>query len=372
MKLKLSNLQDVCAKMSKALDIDGFDPITNALELIATSSDSNLRMALTNYEYYVEGRVDTLINEDFIATVSADVFFKLISQLSTEEVSLSCDNNTVIITSNGTYRLPMLFNDDVPLKIPSITFDKVEKVVNVSRPDMMSVLTYNSRELIKEYDKKPVQRMYYLDDKGCITFTSGACVNNFSIQGGNQVLLSSKVINLFRLFRDSQIEWTFGECSMSGMTVKLLGLSDSVFSIVARINDDNSLIESIPKELIRNMAADKYPYTVILNKVQLLNAVERLLLFMPKDNFSKPYGKFEFMDTSVIIRDRLDVNMEKVFYSDDLVFNGEPITIILDFNDIKTILEGVKDKDVTIKFGNGVSVLIQYSHITNIIPECVL
>ena len=44
MKLKLSNLQDVCVKLSGALDSDGINTVTNALGLVANASENKLQI----------------------------------------------------------------------------------------------------------------------------------------------------------------------------------------------------------------------------------------------------------------------------------------------------------------------------------------
>ena len=372
MKLKVSNLQDVCTKLSGALDADGINAITNALELTANATENKLKVALTNYEYYVVATIETVDKEDFAATVTADVFFKLVSQLSTEMMELSVFENAVVISANGTYKLPMIFEDETLLKIPALPIDTVEKTAEVSRVDMLSVLAYNSKELTKGVVKRPVQQLYYVDGKGCITFTTGACVNDFTIAEDVPILLSSKIVNLFKLFKDTNVKWTFGASTLSGVQIRMLGLSDSAFQVVARVPGDTSLINEVPKDVIREMAVAEYPYSAILDRVHLADAIDRLLVFMPKDTYSQPYGKFEFTDSAIIVYDRLGVNVERLAYFEGSVIPTETVNVVLDFRDIKTTLEAVKDEKIVFKFGNGISTLIQYVHVTNIIPECVI
>ena len=371
MKLKLSNLQDVCVKLSSALDSDGINTVTNALGLVANASENKLQIALTNYEYYITATVDTIDNEEFNATVTADVFFKLISQLSTEFVELSIVDEAVVISANGKYKLPMIFEDDVLLKIPPLSIDTVEKVTTISKANMLSILTYNSKELLKGETKNPVQKLYYLDGKGCITFTTGACVNDFAISEDVPTLLSPKIVNLFKVFTEDNINWTFGNSTISGVAIKMLGIADSGFQVITRVPSNNTLINTVPKDVIREMAVAKYPYSVVLNKEYLSNAIERLLVFMPRDMYPQPYGKFEFTDKGVTIYDKLGVNVETLTYLDGSSALTDTITVVLDFRDIKTTLDAVKDETITLKFGNEISILIQYSHLTNVIPECV-
>ena len=43
----------------------------------------------------------------------------------------------------------------------------------------------------------PIQRLYYMDERGAVTFTSGACINNFTLEKPVKILLNNKLVKLF-------------------------------------------------------------------------------------------------------------------------------------------------------------------------------
>ena len=74
----------------------------------------------------------------------------------------------------------------------------------------VSLYNYNTKQLNIGSVAKPVQKMFYIDNEGCITFTSGACVNNFTLEKPIRVLLNSRLVNLFKLFKDELVQFNLG------------------------------------------------------------------------------------------------------------------------------------------------------------------
>ena len=87
------------------------------------------------------------------------------------------------------------------LEIPVITIENKTLEMNINSSVLDSIVTYNSRQLAIGSVAKPVQKMFYVDNKGCITFTTGACVNSFELEKPFSLLLNSRLVNLFKLFK---------------------------------------------------------------------------------------------------------------------------------------------------------------------------
>ena len=175
MIIRCEELQKVCSKILFAVDASNNSIITETLEM---NTDANyLYMSITNREYFVKVKLDIQKEVEFSATVAADVFLKLVSKMTTETIEFSTQNNYLIVKGNGTYKLPMIYEGDTLLKLPEITIDNITSQFDVSRHILNSITNYNSKELSKKHVvSNPVQSMYYIDEKGCITFTRGAFV----------------------------------------------------------------------------------------------------------------------------------------------------------------------------------------------------
>ena len=119
--IKTEELNAICNKVLYALDTNGLSSITETLELIL--ENNILHMQITNREYFLKIKLDTGTNEDFHATVNAEVFLKLIPKFTTELISMDIEKNCLIVIGNGEYKLPMIYEDANLLELPEITID---------------------------------------------------------------------------------------------------------------------------------------------------------------------------------------------------------------------------------------------------------
>ena len=232
-----------------------------------------------------------------------------------------------------------------------------------------SILTYNSKELSKGIISKPIQKLYYMDELGAITFTSGACVNSFTLPKPVKVLFNNRLVKLFKLFKDGEVEFTLGFDSISEEIVQTKVRFESEFvTITAILSCDDSLLGSVPCGGIRGRANANYPYSVNVNKEAIIQTINRLTLFNSgKSAFSKPYGKFVFGKDSVTIYDYNMENSEVVNYSSGEV--SDEYTAMLNLNDLKTTLETCVESHLCISFGDSSAVVISRGNIKNVIPE---
>ena len=180
MILRIETLQDACKDILTAVDSNELSTITETLELIA--KDGNMCMNVTNKEYFVQVNIPVDKDVEMHATVNANLFLKLIAHTTTDTVELNVVDTNLIIKANGTYKIPLIYDNDTLLKLPEIVINNVTNEFNISSDVLKTILNFNSKELTKGTISKSVQKLYYVDDKGCITFTNGACVNTFSLE----------------------------------------------------------------------------------------------------------------------------------------------------------------------------------------------
>ena len=212
--------------------------------------------------------------------------------------------------------------------------------------------------------------MYYVDRKGCITFTTGACVTNFDLGGDVTMLLSPKVVKLFKLFTDDTVSFKLGQDSNDGVSQTKVSFSTDSVNINAILMSDENMVNSVPKDAIRNMATNTYDNSIVVNRQVLLNSVNRLLLFVGTSTITRPYCKFKFDGSNTMtVYDKDEINNEKISIENDVTPNYE---MIIDLTDIKLVLEASRDEFITMNFGNQQSMVIQRPGVYNVIPECVI
>lgn len=371
MIIRTELIKETCSKILTAVDDNGLSVVTELLELEAKGE--YLHLAVTNREYFTEVRLP--LGEEVAhlhATVNAKLFLKLISLTTSDTIELHSDGSTLTVKGNGSYKLPIVFENDNMMLLPRIEIDNVTSEMTLDGETLISILQYNSKEISKNSVVKPVQKLYYVDDKGCITFTTGACVNSFTLDSPIRVLFNNKLVKLFKLFKDKKVNFSLGYDAISNDIVqtKVKFECDDIV-ITAILACDDTLLNSVPVTAIRNRANTIHPYSVTLSKGALVETFNRLLLFTnegSKDS-SKFYSAFEFGTDSVTVYDYGKKNSEVLYYNNEDSNITDTYTAILDITDVKNVLDTCDEQYVTINFGDTQAIVIPRQSVRNVIPE---
>lgn len=370
MILRTEGFKEVCSLILAATDGNEISTLTETLELV--TEDKTLYLNVTNKEYYASVKFELDHEEEFHATVNATLFLKLIAAVTTETIELVCHDTYITIKANGNYKIPLIFENDKLMELPLISIENKTVEMNIAGAVLESILNYNTKELAVGSLAKPVQKMFYVDQQGCITFTSGACVNSFSLEKPIRVLLNSRLVKLFKLFKNSMVKFALGYDPISDTIIQTkVSFATDKIKLTAITSCDDSLLNQVPVAAIRNRATKNYPHSVVLSKDALVDAVNRLLLFSAgygsKENV-KPYSLFEFTEDKVTIYDNNKENTEVLTYSNNTVLS-QPYTMSLDLIDFKKVLDGCTEQYVTLNFGDGKACVVVRNAIRNVLPE---
>lgn len=368
MIINTKQLQDCAKKILNALDNDiSSSQYNDLVEISATGNILNLNV--TNKEYYVSTSIELETAENFRAVVEAKLFLNLISKLTTHTVELNISDNTLIIKSNGNYKIALIYSGKELVRLPEIAIDNPTLSFKIDSDILLSIVTYNSLEINKNNANRLVQKMYYVDEEGCITFTAGACVNNFKLDVPVKLLLSGKVVKLFKLFKPgSSVDFTLGYDTVQGLITPKVKFETDSIKISALLPSDSSLVESVPVKAIRGRANEIYKYSVSLQRELVLQAINRLLLFNSLASpINKNYGTFKFSPTELTIMDCQEENHESIKYEDGNVL--EEYTAYLDIVDLKNRLDSCHDSSILLNFGDNTAFVLLRENIRDVIPE---
>ena len=366
MVIRIEDLKDVCSIILSAVDSSDISKLNDTLEL--KTENNILYLNVTNKEYFAQVKLNMDEKISFHATVNASLFLNLVSKTTSNTVELKVKNNFLEFKGNGNYKIPLIYDGESLLELPKIEISNVSSSFDIETSILHSIMKYNSKELVKGVVSRPVQNLYYVDDKGCITFTSGACVNNFTLKSPIKILLSNRVVKLFKLFKKDKINFTVGHQNTSGGVIQTrVKFEDDKISVYAILPGDDSLISSVPVSAIRGRANKIYDYSVTFNRVALSDALNRLLLFNSKQ--PNAFRKFVFNKESVIISDLDEINKEEVDYINSLNI-GDSYRAVFDILELKTVLDGYKDEYIIFKFGDHQAAVLAKNNILNVIPEC--
>lgn len=371
MILKLEDLKNACTKILTAIDNNSDSNLNGKVELKTT--DGILYLNATNKEYFVKVKLAQCA-EDFHATVTADLFLKLVAQLCTEDVEFTIDDSQLFIKADGKYKLPLIYDMDHVLDLSEIIINNPTVNFEIDGAILDSILRNNSKELLKLAKNKTaavnqIQKMYYIDEEGAITFTTGACVNKFTLAKPVKLLLNGNLVKLFSLFKNVPVNFTLGYDAISDEIIqtKVKFEADDV-CVTAILNCDDTLIKSMPAELVRNMAFNDYPYVITMEKDALLKAIKRLITLSANDLGAKVPGRFTFNKSECIVSDYSKENVETIKYANDFA-NDFTYEVMFDLVDFKLALENNNDQYITLSFGNEQALVIAKDNIYSVIPE---
>lgn len=374
MILRIEELQQSCSKILAAVDSNTISILTETLQL--KTENRNLYISVTNREYYAQVKIPMNEDIDFHATVNANLFLKLISQITTDVVEINIVGNVLVVKGNGTYKLPLIYDGDVLLDLPVIEINNPTVNFEIDSNVLLSMLQFNSKELTKGIISKSIQKLYYLDEEGAVTFTTGACVNSFSLDKPVKVLLNDRLVKLFKLFKGEKVNFTLGYDAISDDIIQTkVRFETSDIVITAILSCDDSMLKSFPVNAVRGRANATYPYSININREQLIQTISRLLLFSSatsSKDIIKPFSTFEFKKDCVIVYDTNKENKEEIYYTNSVSGIEDSYSAILDLNDVKSTLEACTEQYVAIHFGDGQAIVLSRGNVKNVIPECKL
>ena len=374
MILKTKPFQEAANKILVAV---GLDRANANLELAA--KDTALFLRVTNREQYAAVKFELEQPSDFRAVVDATLFLNLIAGINTEEFELAInDTNINVKAGKSSYKLAMIYENDKLMELPVIKLEPSEVTVSmpVSYDILMSILNVNAREIqkAKKLDVNELQRYYYIDETGCFTFTTGACVNAFSLEKPIKLLLTDKVVKLFKLF-NSDVWMTYGHnVNSDGSLQPIVAFQTEDVYVATRLLNDEGCIHKIkaPCDAMKNLIKEVYDHNLVLSASDMSAAIARLLMFHKNSNAKADLyfvpAVVNFTDTELTISDMSGDNHEVVTVENGSATPGG-YSMGVNLIDLKFVLDSCKNEHITMNCGNKKSIIINRGTISNVIAE---
>jgi hypothetical protein len=374
MILKTKNFQEAANKILVAV---GLDRAAANLELAA--KDTALYLRVTNREWYCAIKFELETPTEFRAVVDANLFLNLISGISTEEFELEIKDTVVVVKAGkSSYKLAMIYENDQLMKLPIIKLDQEQVTVNmtVAQDILMSILNVNSREVqkAKKVEVNELQRYYYIDETGCFTFTTGACINAFTLEKPIKLLLTDKVVKLFKLFgTDVWLSYGHQVNADNSLQPIVVFQTEDVY-VATRLLSDEGCIQKVkaPCDAMKALAKEVYEHNLVLSATDLSAAISRLLMFhknsSAKADLSFVPASVEFSNTELTISDLSGDNKEVITIENGSSTPGG-YSMGVNLIDLKAVLDSCKNEHITMNCGNHKSIIICRANISNVIAE---
>ena len=373
MILQTEKFQDSSKKILNAVDTDSaLKNVASAYDTLELEASGKvLHLNATNGEYFVSISLPLDEEASIKAVVDAKLFLALISKITTKTVELTTTDSALVVKANGTYKFPLKYDVDSMIVLPRIEVNNPTSTFVVSGATLISVLNNNSRE-VNLNSTKQVQKLYHLDQEGCITFTnSSACVNSFNLNTTTKMLLTQKLVKLFKLFKDDDVNVTLGFEDVGGVAQMRVKFEQDNVVITSILTNDQALFSSVPVTAIRTRANKVFDYSVSFDKKAFLEAVDRLLLFDTTNSLNRGVGIFEFDETNVTIYDWRKANSEILPYVATVAY-PDAYTCNLDLEAMRDIVSNLDAQVFTLNYGDNQAVVISSGNIKNVITQRVI
>ncbi len=353
-------LQDSCKKILDAV-VTGTESENLELQVIGR----DLHLSVASNEYYVSVKIPLDIETPFHAVVSAKLFLTLVSKFTTKDVDLNVTQTYLAVKANGNYKLPLVCdNMGNMISLRKITIDNETNSFTISNDILQSILKYNLKVWSGNCDTA-VKKLFYIDDKGAITYNNGACVNGFNLAQPVTLFLTEKVIRLFKLFKND-VTFTIGQDEFGDSFITKVGFTDENVSLYAALNIDSSITGTFPVSAIRRYSETVYQNTVNLNKADMLDAINRLSLFTDKN--APSYVFIEFGNDQLTLYDARKENSEVIEYNGTTLDLPENCTFPYWTSDLRLTLETCDEEFLNLSFGDK-SIIISRGTVKNIIAR---
>ena len=155
MIIKTGDFKKICTTVLSATDNSEISTLTETLELKTVGT--MLYLNVTNKEYYVSVAFPLEHEETFHAAVNANLFLKLIAAVTSDSIELYVQDNYLKVKANGDYKLPLIFENDALMQLPTIEIANPTLSMNISSDVLESIVNFNSKQLAIGTVAKPVQ-----------------------------------------------------------------------------------------------------------------------------------------------------------------------------------------------------------------------
>ncbi|HPP75825.1 MAG TPA: hypothetical protein PLU88_11950 [Armatimonadota bacterium] len=341
--------QEMVTKASKGASGNKLLPITGmmAIEL----KNNVLMLTTTDAANFLKVRADKIQGDDFYAVVPEEVFTKLISKLTSENVILTLKENSVEVKGDGVYNIPLPMDEDGPVKFPEYKFKKSGEPGVLSLGAVKAVLAVNKAAVAKTIDT-PCLSGYYVDDIVITTNENVICFNELKLLDDQPTLISSDMMELLALNTQENIKY-YRDGS------NLLFETDDV--IVFGPQHDG--INMFPVQEVKGYLNEQFQSVCKLPKLLLQNVIDRLSLFI--EPYDKNGAYFNFTKDGLKVTSKKSSSVEVISYQESQ--NFEPFICCVDIPLFKSQIDAIPGEVVELWYGHPAAIKIVSGKVTQVI-----
>lgn len=277
--IKTSTLQGLMTKAVKGASNSKFNVLTGLLHVVL--ENGVLTLTTTDSDNYLTIKQKDVTGDNLSFTVNVNTFSKLVFKTSSENIKVSVTNDTISITGNGTYKIPVQLDaDGSEIKYPTHEINNPEFSGSVKTSVLKSIAQYNKPSLALTMEKPYLTR--YMCTEDCVISGDeyNVCRNNVSTFNTN-ILISPVVMDLLCMCEEEEISYSIYQNNMLFETPTM-----KLFSLVS---DGSS---EYPVDIIKSITDQEYVSDCVIPKTTMINVIDRLSIFINDDDQNGLYMTF--------------------------------------------------------------------------------
>ena len=353
MKLLINTnlIQTMVAKSMKGASCNKMIPITGLMAIQLKEHRLTLITTdATNYLYVAEDKVD---GEDFYVVVQADMFSKLISKLTCENVTLEVIENTLCVKGNGNYKIELPLNEEGELiKYPDpLSKDTALEDAGEINLSTVRLVLNTSKAALATSLEVPCYTGYYAGDKIVSTDTYKICGIDIKLFD-EPALISAETMDLLNVFVDEKI--------------KVLRANNTIVFETPSSTIYGKLMDSIADyqiDAISGLLDQEFESSCKISKSELLKLLDRLSLFVSAYDKNGIY--LTFTQSGLQIDSKQANSTELISYSESSKF--KPFTCCIDIEMLNSQVKANTSDSIEIHYGEENAIKLQEGNTTQII-----
>lgn len=337
--IKTEKVQEMMNKAIKICSSESESPLTSLVEVKVEAGYLHITTTDTVINFSIAEKVDS--EENMRVVVDAKLLTSLVNKITTPEIRFHINENSLIVEGNGVYYLQIRLDDSGEV----ITFPDIKEV---------------SGEGI-DIDFKELNRRLEIAKSSIPTLFDAKEMNNYYLASNiitSDVFKISSIPNIEPLKNmELFIERTLGNAFIALGLEKGKLFYDKETSILT-ILDTNYTIQSVigrgrdiyPLNGILDMISSSYAHNAQINKNELLNLLDRALLFV--GDYDKNGINLTFKPNRLTVTSVNGAVKEDIKYGEANVDGLVEFNALVDIKNLKDQLDVLPEEKVTMYFGD--------------------
>ena len=347
--IKTSLLKNLLDKTDKCASNNKMLPITGMMCI--NVSDNKLTLTTTDGSNYLYVW-DTVESSDFYAVVDESSFVKLVSKTTSDTMTFELVDSALKVYGNGTYSLELPVDENGNLiKFPNPLHNVSYQPQFKWSKEALELILKTNKATLSTSLAEPCYTGYYVSNCVITSDRSVICHNDLNLLS-NPVLVNPEIMNILSVF-NSDVD----VCLMSN---DIIFKGTDCLAYGHLMND----IDEYNAEAVINLVNTELPHKCEVNRNSLLNALDRLSLFV------SPYDKnaitLKFTNEYLEIRSAKLNAVERIKYA--YINDVSDSTCDIDIEMFKKQINVQSGDVVELWYGNDVFIKMVDGDTTQLIP----